>query len=90
MHLEIESAIVHVLSIAAVSMHYVYMPILVCVGTSAQIHMWQSLVEVKHYSIAYFDCITTFKVLWHRTSVKDGVHACCIDGSGICASTQHV
>ena len=33
-------------------------------------HIWQSWVEIKHYSIAYFDCITTFKALWRRTSVK--------------------
>ena len=25
--------------------------------------MWQSRVEIEHYSVAYFDRITTFKVL---------------------------
>ena len=27
------------------------------------LHMWQSRVEIKHYSVAYFEHITTFKVL---------------------------
>ena len=26
-------------------------------------YMWQSQVEIKHYSVVYFDCVTTFKVL---------------------------
>ena len=25
-------------------------------------YMWQSQVEIEHYSIAYFDCVATFKV----------------------------
>ena len=36
--------------------------------------MWQSRVEIEHYSIAYFDRVTTFKALQHRTSVKGGAH----------------
>ena len=35
-------------------------------------HMWQSRVEIEHYFVAYFDCITAFEVLWRRTSVKGG------------------
>ena len=27
------------------------------------LNMWQSQVEIEHYSVAYFDRITTFKVL---------------------------
>jgi len=26
----------------------------------------QSRVGIEHYSIAYFDCITTFDVLWRK------------------------
>ena len=26
-------------------------------------HMWQSRVEIKHYSVAYFDRITVFEAL---------------------------
>ena len=29
--------------------------------------MWQSRVEIEHYSVAYFSCLTTFKALnFHR------------------------
>ena len=27
------------------------------------VHMWQFLVEIEHYSIAYFDHVTAFKAL---------------------------
>ena len=46
-------------------------------------NMWQSQVEIEHFSVAYFKCITTFKVLYHRPSVKGRTHTCCIDMSGI-------
>ena len=39
--------------------------------------MWQSRVEIEHYSVAYFNCITAFKALLHRTSVKGGTHYMC-------------
>ena len=26
-------------------------------------HMWQSQVEIEHYSVAYFNCITAFEAL---------------------------
>jgi len=26
-------------------------------------YMWQSWVEIEHYSAVYFDCITTFEAL---------------------------
>ena len=26
-------------------------------------YMWLSWVEIKHYSVAYFNCVTAFKVL---------------------------
>ena len=27
------------------------------------LHMWQSRVEIEHYSVAYFDRVTVFEVL---------------------------
>ena len=37
-------------------------------------YMWQSWVETEHYSVAYFNHITAFKALEHRTFVKGGAH----------------
>ena len=34
--------------------------------------MWQSRVEIEHYSIAYFDQITAFEALYRST--KGGAH----------------
>ena len=45
--------------------------------------MWQSQVEIEHYSIAYFDRATAFKALQHRTSVKGRAHTHYVDLSGI-------
>ena len=36
--------------------------------------MWQSLVEIEHYSVAYFDRVTAFEMLYRSTSVKGEVH----------------
>ena len=36
--------------------------------------MWQSRVEIEHYSVAYFDHIAVFKALKRRTSVKGEAH----------------
>ena len=33
------------------------------VGTTYVINMWQSRVEIEHYSVAYFDRITAFEAL---------------------------
>jgi len=41
--------------------------------------MWQSWVEIEHYSVAYFYCTTVFEALQHRTSVKGGAHTCRVD-----------
>ena len=38
-------------------------------------HVWQSRVEVKHYSV---NRVTAFEVLKHNTSVKGRTHSCCI------------
>ena len=35
-------------------------------------YMWQSRVEIEHHSVAYFDRITAFEALKHRTSSKGG------------------
>ena len=42
-------------------------------------YMWQSQVEIKHYSIAYFDHVTVLQVLKCKTSVKGGAHTCCVN-----------
>ena len=36
--------------------------------------MWQSQVEIEHYSVAYFDRIAVFEALKHSTSVTGGAH----------------
>ena len=53
-----------------------------------QTHMWQSRVEIEHYSVTYFDRITTFEVLYRSTSVKGGAHTHYADLSGIDAASQ--
>ena len=37
--------------------------------------MWQSQVEIEHYSVAYFARIAVFKALLHGASVKGWAHA---------------
>ena len=41
--------------------------------------MWQSRVEIEHYSAAYFDRVTAFKALQRSTSVKGGAHTHYVD-----------
>ena len=41
--------------------------------------MWQSRVEIKDYSVAYFDCIAAFEVPYCWTSIKGGAHTCFVD-----------
>ena len=41
--------------------------------------MWQSQVEIEHYSIAYFDRVAAFEVLQRSTSVKGKAHTCSED-----------
>ena len=52
--------------------------------------MWQSQVEVEHYSTAYFDRITTFKVVYCSTSIKGGAHMHYVDLSCIDAASLRV
>ena len=53
-------------------------------------HLWQSRVENKHYSVAYFDLVRTFKALNLCTSVKGGAHTHCMVASICEACMQHV
>ena len=50
--------------------------------------MWQSQVEIQHYSVVYFDPITAFEVLYRRTSVKGGVDMRCVNVVSIHKFTQ--
>ena len=43
------------------------------------LYMWQSHVKIEGYSVAYFDCITVFEVLYRWTSIKGGAHTCFVD-----------
>ena len=52
--------------------------------------MWQSQVEIKHYSIAYFNCITAFEAFLRRTSVKGGAHYICKLMNTYLIHTAHV
>ena len=52
--------------------------------------MWQSHVEIKGYSVAYFERITAFEAPYHGTSGKDGAHMRFVDSLDIHASTKHV
>ena len=55
-----------------------------------QFDLWQSCVEIQHYSIAYFDCVTVFEMLQHKISVVGGDPTCYIHLSGIDAPMLHV
>ena len=43
------------------------------------IHMWQSCVEIKGYSVVYFDRIAAFEAPYRWTSVKGGAHTYFVD-----------
>ena len=47
-------------------------------------------VEIELYFAVYFDCVITFKVLQHSTSVKDRVHMHHVDLSSIHASSWRI
>ena len=51
--------------------------------------MWQSRVEIKGYSVTYFDRIAAIEALYHWTSVKGGAHMHFMDLLDIHASTKH-
>ena len=50
--------------------------------------LWQSWVEIEHYSVAYFDHITAFVALLRGTSVKGGTHMHCVNMVSIHEFTQ--
>ena len=50
-------------------------------------HMWQSRVEIEHYSIVYFERITALKALYCSAFIKGGTHACYVDFD---AALQHM
>ena len=52
--------------------------------------MQQSRVEIKGYSVAYFDRIAAFEAPYRWTSVKGGAHMRFIDSLDIHASTKRV
>ena len=52
--------------------------------------MWQPRVEIEHYSVAYFDCITAFEALKCSTSIKGRAHTHYVDLSGIDAALLRV
>ena len=54
------------------------------------IHMWQSQVEIEHYSVAYFNRVTVFETLQRSTSVKGRPHMCSEAASMPDKSTQRV
>ena len=53
-------------------------------------HMWQSQVEIKDYSVAYFDHVTAFVALYRSISVKGGAHTRYVELSGIDAALLRV
>ena len=57
-------------------------------GKMMAIMTQQSWLEIKHYSVAYFDCVTVFKV-WCTTTVKGRAHTHCIDTWIFDISIQH-
>ena len=47
-------------------------------------------VEIKYYSVAFFNHVTAFKVPFLRTFVKGGAQTRCVIASIVAAFTQHV
>ena len=52
--------------------------------------MWQSQVEIEHYSVVYFDRIAAFEALLRRTSVKGGADTCCVNVVSVDEFTQRI
>ena len=59
---------------------------------SLSILTWQSRVEIKYYSGAYFDHVTVFKALYLQTSIQGGAQTRGVITSiaELAAFTQHV
>ena len=52
--------------------------------------MWQSQVEIEHYSVAYFARIAAFEALKRGASVKGGAHTRRVNLSTLATFTQRV
>ena len=59
-----------------------------CTSPRNTVLMWQSRVEIEHYSVAYFDCVIVFRALQDRTSFKGGAHTHSVDSWTPDKSTQ--
>jgi len=55
-----------------------------------QLYMWQSQVEIEHYSVAYFARITSFEALKRGASVKGGAHTRWVNSSILATFTQRI
>jgi len=53
-------------------------------------YIWQSRVEIEHYSVVYFAHIAAFEALYCRTSVKGGAHTHWVNVASIDEFTQCV
>ena len=63
-----------------------------CCKEKANVHVWQSWVEVKHYSVAYFDCIIKY---CKKNFIEGGAQTHYVDLSGVhvsilCLSSTHM
>ena len=58
--------------------------------SQAPTNMWQSRVEIKGYSVMYFDHIAVFEALYRWTSVKGGARMCFMDALISNESTKHI
>ena len=52
--------------------------------------MWQSRLEIKDYSVAYFDRFAAFEVPYRWTSIKGGTHMRFVDSLDIHASMKRI
>ena len=66
----------HAQTMPIVTRPYNHIPDCDCMGGVKRTYMWQSPVEIKGYSVAYFDRITVFEVPFRWTSIKGGAHMC--------------
>ena len=62
------------ISITGVSVSEPHISELKCGYMDIRICIWQSQVEIERYSIAYFNRVSAFEVLYDRTSINGGAH----------------
>lgn len=58
------------------------------IPSTSAMSLVMSHVEIKDYSVAYFDHIATFEVLYHRTSARSRGHTHLLDEgvSAVCGA----